>query len=93
MQAPSWRVNGDALQHRLIPPSPFPLPPSPPPAATERVYSWYPSGSPATLMGMFFHEGYFVWPNDNDIMQGPKKVYPAINHREFMNVKSKARMR
>ena len=39
----------------------------------------------------FAPAGFFVWPNDNDLMQRPGgKKYPATTHREFMNIKSKA---
>lgn len=34
-----------------------------------------------------FSIGYFVWPRDDYVIQGPKKVYPAITMAEFMKVK------
>ena len=37
--------------------------------------------------------GYFAWPRDNDVMQGPhgNTKYPGgLTHKEFMAVKSKS---
>ena len=30
--------------------------------------------------------GYFVWPRLHDVIQGPKKAYPATTMAEFMKV-------
>ena len=32
--------------------------------------------------------GYFVWPKDDYVIQGPKEVYPAITMAEFMKVRN-----
>jgi isopenicillin N synthase-like dioxygenase len=33
--------------------------------------------------------GYFVWPRDQDVLQGPKQLYPKQTMAEFMRVKGK----
>ena len=39
------------------------------------------------LQGDRYSIGYFVWPRDQDTLQGPKKRYPQQTMAEFMKVK------
>ena len=39
------------------------------------------------LQGDRYSIGYFVWPRDQDTLQGPKKRYPQQTMAEFMKIK------
>ena len=42
---------------------------------------------PLHLQGDHYSIGYFVWPRDQDTLQGPKKRYPQQTMAEFMKIK------